>query len=56
MFCFRADAGLREIEAHAPTTLEAVRRAIAEGGDDLGALRLGDSLRCRRRRSASTTR
>ncbi|HVH01351.1 MAG TPA: sugar phosphate nucleotidyltransferase, partial [Amaricoccus sp.] len=44
MFCFRADAGLREIEAHAPTTLEVVRRAIAEGGDDLGALRLGDSF------------
>jgi mannose-1-phosphate guanylyltransferase/mannose-6-phosphate isomerase len=44
MFCFRADAGLREIEQHAPEALDAVRRAIAEGGDDLGALRLGDAF------------
>jgi hypothetical protein len=44
MFCFRADAGLREIEKHAPDTLEAVRRSIQEGSDDLGALRLGEAF------------
>ena len=29
MFCFRADAGLREIQEHAPAALEAVQRALA---------------------------
>jgi mannose-1-phosphate guanylyltransferase/mannose-6-phosphate isomerase len=41
MFVFRADAGLREIERLAPDALEAVRRAIDEGTNDLGALCLG---------------
>ena len=31
MFCFRADAGLREIQEHAPAALEAVQRALADG-------------------------
>ena len=44
MFCFRADAGLREIEAHAPQALEAVRRALEEATDDLGMLRLGEAF------------
>ncbi|TPE48931.1 mannose-1-phosphate guanylyltransferase/mannose-6-phosphate isomerase [Amaricoccus solimangrovi] len=43
MFCFKAGAALREIEAHAPGTLRAVRAALDEGGMDLGSLRLGDS-------------
>ena len=41
MFCFRADAGLREIREHAPGALEAVQRALADAKDDLGMLRLG---------------
>lgn len=41
IFCFRADAGLREIGALAPRALEAVRMALAEATDDLGMLRLG---------------
>ncbi len=41
MLCFRADAALREIEAHAPETLAAVRAGLAEGGLDLGARRPG---------------
>ncbi len=41
MFCFRADAGLREIEEHAPEALGAVRKAIEAASLDLGALRLG---------------
>jgi mannose-1-phosphate guanylyltransferase/mannose-6-phosphate isomerase len=44
MFCFQAEAGLREIERHAPEALDAVQRAIADGTDDLGALRLGDAF------------
>ena len=44
MFCFRVDAGLREIERHAPEALVAVRRAMAEATDDLGALRIGKSF------------
>lgn len=44
MFCFRADAGLAEIEALAPEALRAVRRGIEEAEDDLGALRLGASF------------
>ena len=44
MFCFRADAGLREIERLAPEGLAAVRRALDEASDDLGALRLGPSF------------
>ncbi|MFQ8431747.1 mannose-1-phosphate guanylyltransferase/mannose-6-phosphate isomerase [Amaricoccus sp. W119] len=43
MFCFKAGAALREIDLHAPETLHGVRNAIAEGGMDLGSLRLGDS-------------
>ncbi|HRO12741.1 mannose-1-phosphate guanylyltransferase/mannose-6-phosphate isomerase [Amaricoccus sp.] len=41
IFCFRADAGLREIGALAPRALEAVRMALAEATDDVGMLRLG---------------
>ena len=41
IFCFRADAALDEIRALAPAAVEAVERAVAEGEDDLGALRLG---------------
>ena len=44
MFCFRVDAGLREIERLAPEALAAVRRAMAEASDDLGALRLGEAF------------
>ncbi len=44
MFCFRADAGLAEIEALAPEALAAVRASIAEAQDDLGALKLGPAF------------
>ncbi len=44
MFCFRADAGLREIEEHAPDALEAVRKALHDAEDDLGMLRLGEAF------------
>ena len=44
MFCFRADAGLLEIERHAPQTLEAVRWAIRDGHADLGALELSPAF------------
>jgi mannose-1-phosphate guanylyltransferase/mannose-6-phosphate isomerase len=44
MFCFRADAGLREIREHAPAALEAVQRALSEATTDLGMLRLGRSF------------
>jgi mannose-1-phosphate guanylyltransferase/mannose-6-phosphate isomerase len=44
MFCFRVDAGLREIERLAPEVLAAVRRAIAEGINELGAIRLGPAF------------
>jgi mannose-1-phosphate guanylyltransferase/mannose-6-phosphate isomerase len=44
MFCFRADAGLREIEAHAPQAILAVQRAIDEADGEPGALRLGESF------------
>jgi mannose-1-phosphate guanylyltransferase / mannose-6-phosphate isomerase len=44
MFCFRAEAGVREIERHAPEALDAVQRAIDEGIHDLGALRLSDAF------------
>lgn len=44
MFCFRVDAGLREIEAYAPEALAAVRQAVAEAEDDLGALKLGSAF------------
>ncbi len=44
MFCFRASAGLREIERHAPEALTAVRRAVEEASLDLGALVLGASF------------
>lgn len=44
MFCFRADAAIREISALAPKALEAVLQAIEEGTNDLGALRLGESF------------
>ncbi len=45
MFCFRAATGLAEIRALAPGVAEAVARGLAEGVDDLGALRLGDAFR-----------
>ncbi len=41
MFCFRADAGLLEIERHAPQALQAVERAIREGREEPGILELG---------------
>ncbi len=44
MFCFRADAGLREIREHSPQALAAVERALAEATTDLGMLRLGRSF------------
>lgn len=44
MFCFRASAGLAEIEEHASRTLAAVQRAIEEATDDLGAMKLGKSF------------
>ena len=44
IFCFRADSALAEIREHAPAVLEAVQRAIDDGTDDLGALRLGDAF------------
>ncbi len=44
IFCFRAEAGLREIERHAPEALRAVRRALEEATDDMGALRLGPTF------------
>lgn len=43
MFCFRAEAALAEIGSHAPGTRVAVEAALAEAGEDLGALRLGKS-------------
>ena len=55
MFCFRADAGVREIEKHAPQALVAVQRAIDDAMDDLGALRLGASFAAAPK-IASTTR
>jgi mannose-1-phosphate guanylyltransferase/mannose-6-phosphate isomerase len=45
IFCFRADTALDEIGEHAPGVPETVARAIAEGEDDLGALKLGDAFR-----------
>jgi len=45
IFCFRADTALAEIGALAPGVRETVERAIAEGGDDFGALLLGDAFR-----------
>ena len=44
MFCFRADAGLRQIQEHAPQVLAPVRRSLEEAMDDLGTLRLGDAF------------
>jgi mannose-1-phosphate guanylyltransferase/mannose-6-phosphate isomerase len=44
LFCFRADAALREIEAHAPGALAAVRQALAEGVEDGVGLRLGPAF------------
>ncbi|WP_333835394.1 sugar phosphate nucleotidyltransferase, partial [Rubrimonas sp.] len=44
MFCFRADAALAEIAARAPEVAEAAETALAEAGDDLGALRLGHAF------------
>jgi mannose-1-phosphate guanylyltransferase/mannose-6-phosphate isomerase len=44
MFCFRADAGVREIEAHAPQAILAVQRSIDDATDDLGAMRLGEAF------------
>jgi mannose-1-phosphate guanylyltransferase/mannose-6-phosphate isomerase len=45
MFCFRATAALREIEALAPEALAAVTQALAEAREDLGAVALGESFR-----------
>lgn len=45
IFCFRADSALREIGMHAPRAVATVQRAIDEGQDDLGALRLADAFR-----------
>ena len=44
MFCFRIDAGLREIARLAPAALDAVRRALDGASDDMGALRLGPAF------------
>ena len=44
MFCFRADAALREIARFAPETLVAVRDGLSEATLDLGALRLGPAF------------
>ncbi len=44
IFCFRADAGLREIAALQPKALAAVERAIAEGSGGPGPLVLGPSF------------
>ena len=44
MFCFRVDAGLREIERLAPAALAAVRAALAEATEEMGALRLGPAF------------
>lgn len=44
MFCFRADVGLAEIEAHAPEAAETVRTALATSTNDLGAEVLGDAF------------
>lgn len=44
MFCFRADSARAQIRALAPDTAEAVARAVADGADDLGALRLGNAF------------
>ncbi len=41
IFCFRASAGLREIERHAPEALASVRKAIETASINLGALQLG---------------
>ena len=43
MFCFRADAGLREIEQHAPAALEAVRRALDEAPTTSARCALGEA-------------
>jgi mannose-1-phosphate guanylyltransferase/mannose-6-phosphate isomerase len=45
IFCFRADTVLAEIGALAPGVAETVERAISEGEDDFGALKLGDAFR-----------
>jgi mannose-1-phosphate guanylyltransferase/mannose-6-phosphate isomerase len=45
MFCFRADAGLEQIRLHAPDVADTIARAVDEGEDDLGALRLGEAFR-----------
>ena len=44
MFCFRADAGLREIAALAPEALAAIRRALAEGEGADGVWPLGPAF------------
>jgi mannose-1-phosphate guanylyltransferase/mannose-6-phosphate isomerase len=44
MFCFRADAGLEQIRLHAPDVADTIARAVDEGEDDLGALRLGEAF------------
>jgi mannose-1-phosphate guanylyltransferase/mannose-6-phosphate isomerase len=44
MFCFQAKAGIKAIETYAPETAKAVARALAQGEDDLGALRIGPAF------------
>jgi mannose-1-phosphate guanylyltransferase/mannose-6-phosphate isomerase len=44
IFCFRADAGVTEIEALAPQALMAVQRSIDDGTEDQGALLLGNAF------------
>lgn len=44
MFCFRADTACAEIERLAPAVSEAVRAAVDEGEQDLGALILGPAF------------
>lgn len=44
IFCFRADAALREIGEYAPEVLDAVSRALELGVTDLGAIRLHESF------------
>jgi mannose-1-phosphate guanylyltransferase/mannose-6-phosphate isomerase len=44
MFCFRADAGVREMEALAPKALLAVQRSIDDAEEDGDVIRLGSSF------------
>lgn len=44
IFCFRADAGLLEIERHAPEALRAVEAAIRDAREEAGLLLLGEAF------------